>query len=107
MEILYAVPVGTVISWYPSPTAFQTNPNDPTGPKMLVYPPGFRMCDGSTVNDPESPFNGAALPNLVNRFILGSGANIAVGDSGDMASAAGRMAASPLRPPRRHRPTMC
>ncbi|WP_137864643.1 MULTISPECIES: hypothetical protein [unclassified Sphingomonas] len=82
VEILYAVPVGTVISWYPSPTAFQTNPNDPSGPKLLVYPPGFRMCDGSTVNDPDSPFDGAVLPNLVNRFILGSGDNIAYGDTG-------------------------
>lgn len=82
VEILYAVPVGTVISWYPPPTAFKTDPADQSGTKELIFPPGFAMCNGQVVDDPASPFNGMALPNLVNRFILGSGGNLAYGDTG-------------------------
>lgn len=72
VEILYAVPIGTVIFWYPPPTAFKTNP-DQNGPLILVYPPGFVLCDGRTVTDPDSPFNGSALPSMIDRFILGAG----------------------------------
>lgn len=72
VEILYAVPVGTVIFWYPPPTAFKTNP-DANGPLILVYPPGFVLCDGREITDPESPFNGSRLPSMIDRFVLGAG----------------------------------
>ncbi|HEY4940831.1 MAG TPA: hypothetical protein VII56_05340 [Rhizomicrobium sp.] len=57
VEILYAVPVGTVIAWYPLPGT--------------ALPPGFAYCDGTVVSDAESPYNGKPTPNLTNRFILG------------------------------------
>lgn len=82
VEILYAVPVGTVITWFPPPTAYKSNPSSASTSKTLVFPQGFALCDGSVVNDPDSPFNGMSLPNLVNMFILGSGGNIAYGDVG-------------------------
>jgi len=77
VEILYAVPVGTVISWYPPATAFSVDSND-GNTKTLICPPGFAVCDGSVVKDPLSPFNGQTLPDLRNRFILG----LNTGDAG-------------------------
>ena len=52
------IPVGTVLDWW-RPT-----------PDMPV-PDGFMICDGSSVNDPESPINGTPLPDLTNRFVRG------------------------------------
>jgi hypothetical protein len=60
VEILYAVPVGAVIAWYP--------------PGSSALPQGFALCDGSIVTDAASPFNGKATPNLISRFILGTSA---------------------------------
>lgn len=79
IEILYAVPVGSVVPWYPPPSAIATAAD---GTRTITFPPGFVMCDGSMVSDPDSPFDGMALPNLVNRYALGSGGNLGVGDSG-------------------------
>lgn len=76
------MPVGTVISWYPPSTAFTVDPNDQGGPKTLKYPSGFALCDGSVVADPESPFNGQALPDLRNRFVLGANNGVGPGTRG-------------------------
>ncbi|MBN8811131.1 MULTISPECIES: hypothetical protein [Sphingomonas] len=73
VEILYAVPVGTVIFWYPPPTAFTTGSSGTGAAPVLTYPPGFMLCDGSTVHDPDSPFDGSNLPSLIDRFVLGAG----------------------------------
>lgn len=62
VEILYAVPVGAVIPWYPPPNA--------------QLPPGFAYCDGTLVSDKDSPFNGQPTPNLQNRFPLGAGGSV-------------------------------
>lgn len=35
-------------------------------------PSNWRLCDGSLINDPESPLNGALLPSLNGRFLRGS-----------------------------------
>lgn len=52
------VPIGTILDWY-RPTA--TTP----------VPDGFKICDGSLITDPASPFNGQNAPNLIDRFTYG------------------------------------
>lgn len=53
-----SVPIGTVIDWLPS---------DPGA----VIPDGFLLCDGSVIDDPLSPYDGATLPDLVGRYVDG------------------------------------
>ena len=50
------VPVGTVVMWTGS-----------------VAPDGWKICDGTSVLDAESPLNGTASPDLKGRFIVGIG----------------------------------
>ena len=50
VELFDVVPVGAIIAWYPPPNA--------------TIPPNFAYCDGSTVNDKDSPFYNSATPNL-------------------------------------------
>ncbi len=62
------IPLGGIIPWHA--TAYST----------VVQPYGFAICDGSTISDAGSPFNGQATPNLTNKGIAGttsitSGAN--------------------------------
>lgn len=52
------VPVGTIVDW------FRPAATTPT-------PDGWKICDGSTVSDALSPFNGKNVPDLRNRFVLG------------------------------------
>ena len=59
VEFLYVVPVGAVIAWWPLATT------DPA-------PPCFAICDGKVVSDPDSPYNGRAVPDLRGQFILGT-----------------------------------
>jgi hypothetical protein len=49
------VPIGTIVEWYRAD--FATHP-----------PANWAICDGHVVNDSASPFNGKAVPNLVNKF---------------------------------------
>lgn len=51
--------VGSVKLW--------TRPNTTAG-----LPPNWVIADGSTIVDPDSPFNGVAVPNLVDRFPYGA-----------------------------------
>lgn len=53
-----AMPIGTVIDWWRPDTTWS-------------IPDGFQVCDGSTVNDPDSPLDGRALPDLTNTFVMG------------------------------------
>jgi len=64
VEILYVVPVGAVIAWYPPPNM------------TAALPPAFAVCDGEIVKDAESPFDGMPTPNLTNRFPLGAGGSV-------------------------------
>ena len=65
------VPLGTVIDWW----QFGSMP----------VPDGFALCDGSTITDAASPFNGQPTPNLVDRFIYGTAT---LGDISDDAGGA-------------------
>ena len=52
------VPIGTVIDWW------RPNSNFP-------IPLGYSICDGQTLNDPDSPFDGQTLPDMTDRFVRG------------------------------------
>jgi hypothetical protein len=68
VELVYSVPVGAVIAWYP--------PGEPNLPR------GFALCDGNIVDDDASPFNGRRTPDLCERFILGASARALLGTAG-------------------------
>lgn len=55
-----AIPVGGIIDWW--------RPN-----AQVQIPDEYRICDGSPVDDKDSPFNGLSLPSLTSRFIRGVG----------------------------------
>ena len=63
------VPIGSVLPWLKSYT------NTPTLPDKFVE------CNGQTLSDADSPFNGQVIPNLnnENRFLRG---NTVSGDTG-------------------------
>lgn len=61
---LYLIPLGAIIDWYPIPQAAVPVP-------LPQVPDGFKLCDGSLINDPASPYNGLHVPNLTNRFVRG------------------------------------
>jgi hypothetical protein len=63
------VPVGGVIDWWRPDASFP-------------IPAGYQACDGSTVNDPASPLNGKASPDLRGRFIRGAQDAGAIGQIG-------------------------
>ncbi len=67
------VPVGTVIDWW--------RPNN-----TFAIPAGFQICDGSTVTDGQSPFQGLRLPDLRNKFVRGASTPSDVGKGGGSAS---------------------
>jgi len=68
-----SVPVGGIVDWY--------RPDQSSNP-----PEGWAVCDGHMVmNEPNSPFNGKHLPNLVGKFVeggsLGAGYGASTGSS--------------------------
>lgn len=56
-----AIEIGTVVDWWPGPTG-----------RELALPVEFVVCDGQTINDPDSPFNGKRAPDLVDRHVRGT-----------------------------------
>lgn len=52
------VPVGSIIDWFRPDTS-------------MSPPDGWKICDGTAVTDPASPFNGLAVPDLRGRFVRG------------------------------------
>jgi hypothetical protein len=64
------VPIGAVLDWWV-----------PQG-STLPVPPNFVICDGRTISDPQSPFNGKNAPNLVKRFTYGVNAASSIGSTG-------------------------
>lgn len=61
-----SVPVGFILFFYGEITEADGTPKDPPNPDIWGY------CDGSIINDPDSPLNGQALPNLIDLFPKGS-----------------------------------
>lgn len=71
------VPIGAVIDWW-----------RPSGSSLTV-PANFAICDGHVINDPASPFNGIATPNLVGIFIQGVGTYPSIGQTGGSSTSSG------------------
>ena len=68
------VPIGTILAWQ------KDFPNTPP------LPDGFVECNGQTLNDPESPYDGQTIPDLngilgSHRFLRGSSSSGATGGS--------------------------
>jgi len=65
------VPIGGIIPWAKSMTGVPSLPSN------------FKECDGSTINDADSPMNGQAVPNLngENRFLRGNSTSGGTGGS--------------------------
>jgi len=65
------VPIGGIINWCKSFTGVPTIPD------------GFLECDGSVINDADSPLNGETLPDLNgdNRFLRGNSTSGGTGGS--------------------------
>lgn len=69
VEAENGVPVGTVIDWWRPDSSFS-------------FPDNYQVCDGSLVNDPESPLYNTTLPDLTDKFIRGVTDVNAIGASG-------------------------
>ncbi len=69
------VPVGGIVSYLPG--YFQSNANGTYTAVSLTLPPEWKVCDGSALNDADSPIwnaSGRYVPNLTDsRFFMGSG----------------------------------
>ncbi len=64
LATIRSAPVGGIIAWHKN-----------LGPGAPALPPGWLECNGQTVSDADSPFNGITLPDLNGgaRFLRGSG----------------------------------
>jgi hypothetical protein len=54
-----SVPPGSIIDWW--------RPN-----VTFPIPKGYKICDGTTINDVNSPINGQNTPDMTNRFAVGT-----------------------------------
>ena len=59
LEATYMVPIGTILDWWRPPGS------------SVLPPAGYQICDGSVINDSDSPYDGNNVPDLVNRFVRG------------------------------------
>lgn len=71
LQAIGIVPVGSVVSWFKSMSGVPT------------LPVNFVECDGSIINDSDSPLNGQTLPNLNgnNNFLRGNSTSGTLGGS--------------------------
>lgn len=53
-------PIGTVMPWLKSLSG------------TPALPDGWVECDGSTISDADSPYDGVTIPNLTNQFLYGA-----------------------------------
>ncbi len=63
------VPIGTVIDWWRADDSVE-------------IPAGYKICDGTQVNDPRSPLDGKNVPNLKDKFVRGVTDPANIGQSG-------------------------
>ena len=69
-----AVPIGAILAWTKS------------APGTPPLPPGWVECNGQTLSDPESPYNGGSIPDLngaggTQRFLRGAATSGGTGGS--------------------------
>ncbi len=62
-----SIPVGTVIEWW--------RPN-----ADFPIPTGYKICDGSMIDNLQSPINGQTTPNMTDRFVVGTNDPLEAGD---------------------------
>jgi hypothetical protein len=67
------VPVGSVIDWWPPPGS------------NGVPPANYAVCDGSEIQDPDSPFYKKKVPDLRQQFVRGAASPSGVGKPGGSA----------------------
>ena len=61
-----AVPIGFIMFFYEQITEADGTPKDPPNPDI------WKFCDGSVINDLDSPLNGQLTPNMADLFLKGS-----------------------------------
>jgi len=61
-----AMPVGSIMFFHEAIREADGDQKSPPNPNI------WKLCDGLVVNDPESPLNGVAVPNMMDRFPKGS-----------------------------------
>ena len=71
-------PVGSVILWLPVGFEDTINGSPQSLLSVIYVPVGWKVADGSKIEDASSPFNGYYLPNLTGDiFLMGSNVNFA------------------------------
>ena len=60
------IPVGYLLFFYGAQTLADGSPIEQPNPDL------WALCDGSVINDPDSPLDGQTLPDLRERFLKGS-----------------------------------
>lgn len=70
-----AMPVGSILGWHKSLAG------------TPALPDGWAECNGQTISDPASPYNGGALPNLNGRALFLRGGAISGNVQGDQLQA--------------------
>ncbi|MCB0647098.1 MAG: hypothetical protein KDC49_10570 [Saprospiraceae bacterium] len=68
-----AVPIGSIIDWWRPNAGFP-------------LPEGYKICDGSVINEPQSPINGQTTPAMSNRFVIGTTNPAEAGELGGTAT---------------------
>lgn len=65
-----SLPIGSILFFQASTTEANGTPIDPPNPNI------WTICDGSVINDIDSPMNGQATPNLKNKFPKGASTDL-------------------------------
>lgn len=56
-------PIGSIIAWHKNLNAYPPS-SGPEPEPLITLPPEWIECDGRTISDPESPFDGLNAPQL-------------------------------------------